>query len=423
MIKQYVKQALQTLKENRLTSTISILGTALSVAMILVIVLQFQIRLTGYAPVSNRSRTLSVGGLRSEAKDKNNTNNTGISEEIVRECFYSLKTPEAVSALTQNTHVVSLPGKRNFEEYQAIYTDTGFWKLFNFHFQYGKPFTDADFRSGLPRAVISDYLARRLFGTPDAVGRELMLNNVVTYTVVGVVDRPSRAASEVYADLWVPYTSNSLYTNNRECDGTCGPFNVLMLAREAGDFEDIKVELLHQQANYNGTKSDYVVTLHEAFNRLELARGSSGWPGGQRMGWLDYLRGTGLILFFLILVPTLNLTGVIQSSVQKRRSEMGLRKAFGATNRKLFVQLVSENLVITLIGGCIGILLAVCLLYLGRSFLLTKDTVITFDMLFKPMLFVAALFFTLLLNLLSAGLPAYRVVRETIVLALKDDNK
>lgn len=75
---------------------------------------------------------------------------------------------------------------------------------------------------------------------------------------------------------------------------------------------------------------------------------------------------------------------------------------------------------ITLIGGLIGIVLSVILLQLGKSFLLTKDTVVTFEMLFKPVLFAAALFFTLLLNLLSAGLPAIRISREQIVEALNN---
>lgn len=422
MIRQYLKQALQTLKENRLTSTISILGTALSVAMILVLVLQFQIRLTGYVPVSNRSRMLSVGGLSSQSKDKKEENNTGLSIGVVRECIYSLKTPEAVSVQWQNQHVISLPGKRNFEEYRVRYIDTGFWKLFDFRFLAGKPFTEADFQSGLPRAVISDYLASRLFGTQDVVGQEIVMNNVVSYTIAGVVARPTQAASEVYADVWVPYTSNSAYLENSNYGGT-GPFSAMLLSRSAADFDVIRAELLQAQARYNSGKEDYTITLHEAFSRLDLTLGSSGWPGGKRMGWTDYLKSTGLVLIFLLLVPTLNLTGVIQSSVQKRRSEMGIRKAFGATNGKLFVQLVTENLAITLIGGCIGILLAVALLYTCRSFLLTKETVLTFGMICKPMLFAAAFFFTLLLNLLSSGLPAFRVVREAIVESLKGDEK
>ena len=100
---------------------------------------------------------------------------------------------------------------------------------------------------------------------------------------------------------------------------------------------------------------------------------------------------------------------------------MGVRKAFGATKGRLLTQVLCENLITTLIGGIIGIILSVVLLQLCKSFLLSKETVLTFEMLFKPVLFAAALFFTLLLNLLSAGLPAIRIAREQIVEALKEN--
>lgn len=97
---------------------------------------------------------------------------------------------------------------------------------------------------------------------------------------------------------------------------------------------------------------------------------------------------------------------------------MGLRKAFGATGERLFTQVVCEN-DHYVVGGVLGVGLSVVLLYVGRSFLLTKDTVITFGMLFQPLLFVAALFFTLVLNVLSSGLPAFRIARERIVESLR----
>lgn len=60
MIKQYIKQALQMLKENRLVSTISIAGTAISIAMIMVVVLIFQIQVANFSPENHRDRMLYV---------------------------------------------------------------------------------------------------------------------------------------------------------------------------------------------------------------------------------------------------------------------------------------------------------------------------------------------------------------------------
>lgn len=150
MFKQYFKQAIHALRENRLTSVVSILGAMLSVAMILVVVLQFQIKLVGYSPVSKRDRMLYIYSVNTKSKDGSENNNTGLSAETIRECLYTLKKPEAVTVTAQNSHVISIPGKRLFEEYTVYYTDPAFWKVFDFKFLSGKPFTEADFNSGLP---------------------------------------------------------------------------------------------------------------------------------------------------------------------------------------------------------------------------------------------------------------------------------
>ena len=80
MFRQYFKQAIQMLKENRLTSVISILGTALSIAMILVVILQFQIKLVGFRPESNRDRMLYIMGIRADSRDSETRNSTAMSD-------------------------------------------------------------------------------------------------------------------------------------------------------------------------------------------------------------------------------------------------------------------------------------------------------------------------------------------------------
>ena len=148
MFRQYFKQAIQMLKENRLTSVISILGTALSIAMILVVILQFQIKLVGFRPESNRDRMLYIMGIRADSRDSETRNSTAMSDGVVKECLYPLQTPEAVTAIASGKVIVSLSDRQLFEEYVIKYTDPGFWKVFDFRFISGKPFTEADFISG-----------------------------------------------------------------------------------------------------------------------------------------------------------------------------------------------------------------------------------------------------------------------------------
>ena len=91
MYKQYIKQAVQMLRENTLVSIISISGTALAIAMVLVMVLVFQIKSTGYAPESNRSRFMYVWGTEvgSKSPGGSDRNRGGMSSEVVKECFYT----------------------------------------------------------------------------------------------------------------------------------------------------------------------------------------------------------------------------------------------------------------------------------------------------------------------------------------------
>ena len=118
MYKQYIKQAVQMLRENTLVSIISISGTALAIAMVLVMVLVFQIKSTGYAPESNRSRIMYVWGTEVSSKSPGGSdrNRGGMSSEVVKECFYTLRKPEAVSGYCSDSHSLSLPNRRLYKE-------------------------------------------------------------------------------------------------------------------------------------------------------------------------------------------------------------------------------------------------------------------------------------------------------------------
>ena len=416
MIKQHIKQAVQLLKENRLVSCISIIGTALSIAMVMVVVLLFQIQLSGYYPEYNRDRMLYIQGTEATSKNGTDTNRGGMSAEVVRECFYSLKTPEKVTAIYSEDLPISLPNKRLFKEYNVKYTDDGFWSIFNFRFITGKPFEKADFLSGIPKALITDQTARELFGTTDVLGKNIVIN-FIDYSITGVVKEVSRAARDSYAEAWIPYTTKDQLMSLQYADGISGGFNVCILAKHSRDFASIRTELKQQTARYNEGKQLYKVGFAEnPISRLDIAMGSEGF---RKVDYKDFILETGSLVLFMLLVPALNLIGVTQASIQRRKSEVGLRKAFGATYSKLVSQILYENLVITLLGGALGLLFSFGLLNISKDFLLQNNTMINSDMLFQPGTFVATLFFVLLMNFLSAGIPALRIAKQPIVEALK----
>ncbi|MDR2920319.1 MAG: ABC transporter permease [Tannerella sp.] len=418
MIKHYFKQALQMLKENPLVNTISILGTALSIAMIMVVILVAQISVAEYTPESYRNNMLYILSTQAHS-DQGQNNNGRMSAEVVKECFYTLQKPKAVTAICQDNRAISLPAKQLYKEYSIKYADPGFWKAFDFGFIYGNSFSDADFQSGIPTAVITSDVASELFGTKNAVGETIIID-FIAYKITGIVKPVSKAANHAYAEVWVPYTATPSLMENPYNEGISGPFITVILANTRSDFDDIKKELEQRTMLYNEGKKDFKVNfMNNPITRLDIAAGANGF---RKVDINDYLLSTGGVLLFLLLIPALNITGVMQSSIHKRRGEIGVRKAFGATYGKLVQQILYENLIITLIGGCIGLILSFFLLEVTKSFMLTTgETMLTTEMLFKPGLFFVALLFTLLLNLLSAGIPAVRISRQQIVDALKDN--
>ena len=123
-----------------------------------------------------------------------------------------------------------------------------------------------------------------------------------------------------------------------------------------------------------------------------------------------------IILFILLLVPALNLSGITLSRMRRRMAELGVRRAFGATQGTILWQVLSENMVLTLLGGLLGLAMSYGAMLLLRDWLLVTSlgkTGLSTGM-FNGAVFIAAFLFCLVLNLFSAGLPAWRMSRLNI---------
>ena len=129
-------------------------------------------------------------------------------------------------------------------------------------------------------------------------------------------------------------------------------------------------------------------------------------------------------MFVLLFVPALNLCGIVAGRMERRTAEMGIRKTFGARRSTLLWQVVTENLVLTSIGGIIGLIISWLAIYGFRlellslffdSYMMSTAPIVTGEMLFSPLLFVGCFIAILVLNLLAAVVPAWWSLRKPIV--------
>jgi putative ABC transport system permease protein len=414
------KRVLSTLLENPLLSIISIAGTALAIAMIMVLVIGYEVRVANYRPETNRDRTLYV--IRGNYEKPSTNSSSRNSFHLIKEVFYPLATPETVTAAsTENERLISIPAGSNEYKADVCYTDERFWKVFDFRFLVGKPFTEEDVQSGIRKAVINESLARGLYGATEVVDRPVLIS-FVEYTICGVVSNVSTLAESAYAEVWTPHTTTTFH-QNMDTENTTGNFRCYLLARSKSDFPVIREEAEQALKQFNAGLQDgeYKLNGQPESHFLSMYRTGDEQADGKRIV-LRYV----IVLSILLLVPAINLSGMTLSRMKKRMPEIGVRKAFGATTGDLLMQILYENLALTLIGGALGLIVSYLAVTCMSDWLLVTEIVsmrggvasISAEMVVNPMVFIYAFLFCLVLNLLSAGIPAWRASRANIVNAI-----
>ncbi len=168
MIKQYLIQAWRLLKENPLLSSISIIGTALAICMIMVMVMSHEVENASAPPESNRDRMLYMKFANSRPKGDSlqSGSSGGLAYELAKEGFKELQTPETVSIATiyEPSALASIPANKKATSVSIKLTDAEFWEVFDLSFIAGKPYTKVDVDAGLRKVVITEGTARKVFG-------------------------------------------------------------------------------------------------------------------------------------------------------------------------------------------------------------------------------------------------------------------
>jgi putative ABC transport system permease protein len=418
MYKIYFTQAIEMLKQNKFISIVTIAGTALAIMMIMVIVVSESIKNTSIPPEANRDRTLYLTQERDKRKDDKATNNSGaVTYKIYKSYLSDLKTPEATTVVspiwTDKSIVAALGHEMERVSLNVKMTDANFWKVMTFNFIEGKPFSQEDVNSGIKNAVITATTARLLYGSTDVAGKTININ-FKPYTITGVADDVSAIFKFAYADVYIPYTSRSGYEENW--------FYIMLLAKNKEDFGKIRDEIRGAERKFNAADPEWNLELPGPYDHQvqQLAVWANLDPDVK-----GYTRKTIFILAVLLLIPAVNLSGFSLSRIKRRTEEIGVRKAFGAKKYVILIQVLYENFVTSLIGGFIGLLLSYLVVVRLKQWMLDIEagSNIPLETFISPSIFFAVFLASLLLNLLSAGIPAYRASKVKIIDSLNNNNK
>ena len=429
MIKIYIRQVIQVMKSNPFMSIISVIGTALAIAMVMCVVIIDKVKNDPLVPEVNRDRSLFVVGTTVNFSNESQESNSFLSVKVIEQVIRGIEGAEIVTGYNPLvTNYVSLRGTTNGAVANVIASDHEFFRAFEYDFIYGEPFTEADFKSAINKAVICESTAKRLFGTADVVGKTFNID-FKEYMVCGVVKDVSLLASRSYAEVWYPYTTVTDQTEFIE--GIMGMFSCCIVAKDKESFPIIRADLDKRLEEFNKGLDNMRISFHnqpcttsEVDDILSL--------GLNRYLEFDNNRREAilfdvLLILVALLVPGINLSSTTQSRMRRRMEEIGVRKVFGATRMDIIKQILLENLIMTLLGGFFGLVIAylgvtiisdmvagavVVLTAVGGDAMLDMRSMISIDV------FVLAFVFCLILNLVSALVPAWLTSKQSVVKAL-----
>jgi putative ABC transport system permease protein len=428
--------ALRSFRRNKALTALMVLAIALGIGASMTTLTVFHV-LSG-DPIPQKSSRLFVVQLDPAAKE-GFTPGEEPADQVTR--FDA----EALLRQHRGTHQAMMTGGNVGIEPQragmdpfyadARYTSADFFGMFDAPFQYGNGWSATEDDKHERVAVIANDLNKKLFGGANSVGKSVRLNQH-DFRIVGVLApwRPTPKFYDMYNDrfgeleqVFVPFTASRDLDMDRSGSMDCWD--------DHKDSDDPEGE---SGVNAPCTWIQYWVQLDtpaqvSAFHQYlvnysdqQRASGRYQRPTNVRlrdvMAWLDFnkivpgdVRLQLWLAFGFLLVCLLNTVGLLLAKFLRRSSEIGVRRALGASRRAIFAQCLVEAGTIGLVGGVLGLGLALLGLWAVRQQPGSYNSLAHLDVSMLVATFVIAI----VASLLAGVLPAWRACQVAPAIQLK----
>jgi putative ABC transport system permease protein len=263
--------------------------------------------------------------------------------------------------------------------------------------QKGRLFTTSDFISGNKVALISKELSKKLFnGKESPIGKTIRINNYPV-ELIGVSKEGDGIFGISTMQIYLPWNTWGIIFGESNYN------QVTIQATESTGSEELKSIGDNSKRLLNtahGTKDSYQI-----LNMEEIAAGL-----GQITKIMTLIIGSiaGISLF----VGGIGVMNIMLVSVTERTREIGIRKALGATNRKILQQFLIESISLTVIGGTLGIIL-------GIIITTAISTVLNLPIIISGTVIVGTMIFSMVIGILFGLLPANRAAKLNPIEALR----
>ena len=298
---------------------------------------------------------------------------------------------------------LSVDKKNQFLTRYGYYADQSVFDVFTFHFQEGNP------ENALTRPfsiVLSETLARKLFPSTTALGKQVYGENKVVLTVTGVYEDVPHKSHWQPAYL-LPMLSFTAMTGWKDFEDNymAYSFYIYVLLKKNADPVQVDTKIHDALKEYRKEHFPYLRPM----SKLNID------PYFQS----DYYFALAILAFNALLVlvlSSINYINLQTANASTRFREIGIKKSVGFTKKQLWNQFIFESVALSFIGGILGLLLANLLTpFFNR--LIGGDKLSVLFMDWK--LVIIVILATLITGLLSGIHPAFAISSYNPVTALK----
>lgn len=409
MFAGYLKIAWKVLARRRFFTFVSLFGIAFTLTVLIVVAAFVDEMLAPRGAEAPLERSLMLTSLKMFGEHNDWTSGPGW--KFLDRYACDLPGVAATTFFSSLNQVANYPrGEKVVSQVRA--TDAAYWDVLRFRFLEGAPYTADDVAEARQVVVINDATRRTFFADAPAVGRDFSLDGE-SYRVVGVVANVPQTAQVAYADVWRPHSTIRSASWHRGLMGGCnGVFLLAPGVAAAVPQSEFQTRLglveFDQPDAYNSLRGRLETRLEATARELFWTQ-----PGGSSVGRFIAVFAGGALLFMLL--PAINLVNINLSRLHERASEIGVRKAFGASSRDLVGQFILENVVLCLLGALVAVPAAAAVL----EWIESLGLMAYLDLRINGRLLLAGAALAAFFGVLSGAWPAYRMSRQHPVACLR----
>ena len=393
LLVNYFKIARRSLYRNKAFSVINISGLAIGLASAIVLLLWIRNELTFDQFHKNRDRVymaLRRGAFEGQHIDVNGRTPMVMGPWLAAN--YSNEIETTVRLNWVGAFIFSAGGKHL--ETQGYLCDPDFFKVFSFPLLKGNPATALN---GPRNVVLTQRLAKKLFGDADAIGRRVSIDSTGNFVVSAVVkDQPPNTAFNF--EYLVPWSyTKEVHWEQKDWDKSTIDTYVLLRPGITEAAADKSIRLIIQQ---HAPEQKAEVFLHP-MRKWYLY---SNWVEGRATGGqINFVRMLAVIAAFILLIACINYMNLSTARSIRRAREVGIRKVVGAGRGSLIGRFLGESLLIAVLAGILALgIVAIALPWFRK--LVMADLSIPYD---DPWFWLAGGAFIFFTGLLAGSYPAF----------------